>query len=150
MSAPLQLRDVHLGTAPSWWPPAVGWWWLLVGLGLMLLIWAVFVLRRRWRRARVLRLFDDALAAAASPQSQVAAISELLRRAVRRARPGAEVLDGEAWLEALDAGLAETPFQSDAGRLLLDGAYRRELAPGQVDALRVIARKRFASWMGVA
>jgi hypothetical protein len=150
MTAPLQLLDVHAGTSPSWWPPAAGWWWLAAGVCLVLGVCGWRMWRRRWRRVRVLRLFDDTLAAAASPQAQVAAMSELLRRAARRAKPGVEVLDGEAWLAALDAGLPTPVFRAGAGRLLLDGAYRRDLAPGQIDALRAIARTRFASWMAAA
>ena len=92
-------------------------------------------------------MFDAAIAGAPTPQAQVAAMSDLLRRAARRVQPGAEALDGEAWLAALDAGLPAPVFGDGPGRLLLDGGYRRELAPAQVEALRVVARLRFASWM---
>jgi len=95
----------------------------------------------------MLRMFDAAVAGAPTPQAQVAAMSDLLRRAARRVQPGAEALDGDAWLAALDAGLPEPVFGDGPGRLLLDGGYRRELAPAQVEALRVVARLRFASWM---
>ena len=147
MTPALRLHDVHAGSAPAWWPPAPGWWvaFALVGIVLVLLAWRR--IRRRRRDAVILRLFDQAVAAAGSPSQQVAAMSELLRRAARRVQPGAEALDGDAWLAALDAGLPEPVFGDGPGRLLLDGGYRRELAPAQVEALRVVARLRFASWM---
>ena len=145
--APLQLLDVHAGTPPSWWPLAPGWWVLLALLCVVLAAWGWHVLRRRLRRAMMLRMFDAAVAGASTPQAQVAAMSELLRRAARHVQPGAEALDGDAWLAALDAGLPEPVFGNGPGRLLLDGGYRRALVPGQVEALRVVARLRFASWM---
>ena len=147
MNLPLPLKDVHPGLAPSWWPPAPGWWMVAAG-GLLVAAGAWWWLRRRrMRRAAILQLFEDAVDAAGSPAQQVAAMSDLLRRAARRVQPGAEALDGEAWLAALDAGLPEPLFGNGPGRLLLDGGYRRELAPAQVEALRVVARLRFASWM---
>ena len=140
-------KDVHLPAAPALWPLAPGWWLLAALLCAALAGWGWHVLRRRRRRAKMLRMFDAAIAGAPTPQAQVAAMSDLLRRAARRVQPGAEALDGEAWLAALDAGLPEPVFGDGPGRLLLDGGYRRELAPAQVEALRVVARLRFASWM---
>lgn len=145
--APLQLLDVHAGTPPPWWPLAPGWWLLAALLCAALAGWGWHVLRRRHRRAKMLRMFDAAIAGAPTPQAQVAAMSELLRRAARHVQPGAEALDGDAWLAALDAGLPAPVFGDGPGRLLLDGGYRREFAPAQVEALRVVARLRFASWM---
>ena len=142
-----QLQPTIAPPPVSWWPLAPGWWLLAALLCAALAGWGWHVLRRRRRRAKILRMFDAAIAGAPTPQAQVAAMSDLLRRAARRVQPGAEALDGEAWLAALDAGLPEPLFGNGPGRLLLDGGYRRELAPAQVEALRVVARLRFASWM---
>ena len=149
-AAPLQLLDVHQGTPPPWWPLAPGWWVLVALACTLLVLWGWRRLRRRRRRAHALRLFDDAVAAAPTPQAQVATMSELLRRAARRVRPGADVLDGEAWLALLDEGLPQPAFRAGPGRLLLDGGYRREIAGEQVEALRKVARARFESWMTAA
>ena len=95
MSDGLVLRDVHEGTAPPWWPPAPGWW-LLLGLVLALLgIWAWHRWRLRRRRQTILRLFDEAVARGGTPAEQVAAMSELLRRAARRIDPAADRLEGD-------------------------------------------------------
>ncbi|MFQ6312974.1 DUF4381 domain-containing protein [Lysobacter capsici] len=83
MSAPLALRDVHNTLAPSWWPLAPGWWMVIGALALIAV--ALYALRR-WRerrRRRMNEVFDRALAAAATPAAEVAAMSELLRRAAR-------------------------------------------------------------------
>ena len=93
------------------------------------------------------RLFDQAVAAAGSPSQQVAAMSELLRRAARRKHAGADTLDGEDWLRCLDEGLSQSVFSAGAGALLRDGGFRTDVAANEVDALRVVARARFLDWM---
>ena len=145
--ASLPLRDIHLPPAPSWWPPAPGWWGLAAALALVL----VFALAIRWRRQRrrraLQRLFDDTIAAAPTPAARVAAMSGLLRRAARRIHPGADTLAGNDWLRFLDQSGRTPVFQSPSGKLLLDGAFRRDVSDADVDALRGIARERFLAWM---
>lgn len=157
----LELRDIHQPPAPPWWPPAPGWW-LLAVLVLLAIAFGFWWWARRQRRQRAIEaVFDDALAKAPTPADEVAAMSSLLRRAARRREPGAEHLQGEAWLALLDGeprargirprGRQATPdaaFTHGPGRLLLDGGYRRDADPEQVDALRSLARARFLQWMG--
>lgn len=143
----LPLRDVHEPAAPSWWPPAPGWWGVF---GVLLAVVAVLAWWR-WRRARRLRLaarlFDYAVAAADTPTEKVAAISELLRRAARRRDPAADTLDGDDWLRLLDSGLPQPVFADGPGLLLLDGAFRPKVDENAVEALRIAARARFLDWM---
>lgn len=146
----ITLHDVHQLPAPPWWPPAPGWWgvlMLLLVMGGLAFAWARY---RRRKRMAIERLFDDAVTDAGDAPAQVAAISALLRRASRRHRADADVLEGEDWLKALDEGAKAPLFRSAAGRLILDGGYRRDLDPADVEVLRGIARERFLQWMGVA
>jgi CBS-domain-containing membrane protein len=145
--AGLPLRDIHLPSAPSWWPPAPGWWVLAAAIVVVLAVLLV-IRRRRQRRHRALqRLFDDAIAAAPTPAARVAAMSELLRRAARRIDPSADTLAGDDWLRFLDRD-SETPvFQSQTGKLLLDAAFRRDVLDADAEALRGLARERFLAWM---
>lgn len=147
MSDTLVLRDIHQPPAPPWWPPAPGWWLLAV----LLLVLAAVLAWRAWSRARRRRahaaLFDRAMHEAATPAAQVAAMSELLRRAARRHVPHADTLLGEDWLRVLDEGLSTPGFVEGPGRLLGEGAYRRDLDRRAVDALRPLARARFLMWM---
>jgi hypothetical protein len=143
----LVLRDIHASPAPAWWPPAPGWWLLaavlLAGVAACLL-WR----RHRQRRIRrVMRLFDEALAADTGPSAQVAAMSQLLRRAARRRDRRADTLAGDAWLAFLDAGDPRAPFSQGDGRLLLEGGFLREADPARVAALQPLARARFIDWM---
>lgn len=156
MAGELVLRDIHVAAAPPWWPPAPGWWLLAGALLLLLGCGWWWRARVRRRRARIAELFDRSVADADSPAGQVAAMSELLRRAGRRRDPDADRLQGDAWLAFLDAApargnrrAAATSFSQGPGRLLLDGGYRREVDPGEVEALRRLARQRFLQWMGV-
>ena len=144
---PLVLRDVHEGLAPAWWPPAPGWWMVLGAVVAVAAWFAWRALRRRRRRAMILRLFDETVAQAATPSMQVAAMSELLRRAARRKHANADTLDGEDWLRFLDAGLPQPVFAAGAGALLRDGGFRADVSAHEAEALRIIARERYLHWM---
>lgn len=150
MSDPtLVLRDIHQPPPPSWWPPAPGWWILFAALLLAFAAWTWWRRRRTARRAAIARLFDDAVSAVESPAEKIAAMSEQLRRASRRIDPDADRFEGEQWLQFLDRGLPQPWFAGGAGALLIDGGFRRDVGEAEVEALRVIARERFVSWMGV-
>ncbi len=149
MSAPndLVLRDIHLPVAPSLWPPAPGWWLVaaVVIATIALVLWY-----RAWRRRRreaMLRLFDETLTAAVGAPAQIAAMSELLRRASRRRNANADRLDGEDWLRFLDDGVRGTAFTAGPGRLLLDGGFRPQVGAVDLEALRSVARAAFLRLM---
>ncbi len=153
------LRDIHQPPAPSWWPPAPGWWLLAIALLVAAVAWWWWRGRRKRRRREIAALFDGAVDAAETPAGQVAAMSEMLRRAARKRDASADRLQGEAWLEFLDApvdrakrrrNMPAPVFVQGAGRLLLDGGYRRDVDAAEANALRVLARRRFLQWMGAA
>lgn len=143
----LVLRDIHQTPAPAWWPPAPGWWILVA------LLLAVFIAYRMWRRhkarkvQRMERLFDEAVSSSADPASQVAVMSQLLRRAARRRDRDADKLSGDAWLAFLDAGDPVAPFLRGDGRLLLEGGFQREADPVRVQKVQALVRARFLDWM---
>ena len=143
----LVLRDVHVPPAPSLWPPAPGWWLLAVALLLLAgaILW--WLRRRQARHAAILRLFEDTVDAAGTPAQQVAAMSDLLRRAARRRDPLADRLQGDDWLRFLDQGMTPPCFEQGPGALLRDGAFRRDTDAGAARALRTVARERYLSWM---
>lgn len=122
-----QLRDIHLPTPVSWWPPAPGWWIITVLL-LLLLVGAYWFIRHRRR----LRWRSEALAelvqlqhASVSSQQQVALLSALLRRVAMSCFPRHDVasLTGQAWLDFLDQHGGTFGVH---GELLLAAPYRRE------------------------
>lgn len=143
----LVLRDIHQPAAPAWWPPAPGWW--LVAVVVLSLIAAIawWQRRKRHQRRRIVALFDATIESMHDAPTQVAAMSELLRRAARRRNAQADTLQGDAWLAFLDDGDPQQPFTQGAGRLLLEGGFRRDTDPQGVAALRQLARARFLAWM---
>jgi len=143
---PLVLRDVHVPPAPGWWPPAPGWWLVLLLVLIVVAVPLVLIGIKRARRRRWAELFDRDCSAAAEPPAQVAAASELLRRAARKVDPKADRLQGQAWLQFLD-GRQGHEFSEGAGRLLQDGGYRRQVDPRQFEQLREVSRARFVQLM---
>ena len=120
-----QLRDVHMPADPSWWPPAIGWWILLV-LVLCGLIWLVHLAIQAHRARRPLRLAraqHDALynsLSGASPLVYAAQTNELLKRLLVHAlgRQTYSPMSGEAWLLALDQESNSNNFSNGPGKIL--------------------------------
>jgi hypothetical protein len=127
----LPLRDIHLPTPPSWWPPAIGWWLLL---GLLVVVFALlwFLVRRfkqlRYRKQALLYL-NELEQNVDSTSHFVAELSTLLRRSALCAFPDTDCasLSGSKWLEFLDQNLADTSFTTGVGRCLADGPYQPEV-----------------------
>jgi hypothetical protein len=149
MSAPnaLPLRDIHLPAAPGLWPPAPGWWLVAAALLAVVVFAFWYRARRQQRHAALLRVFDDTVSAATGAPAQIAAMSELLRRASRRRDPKADRLQGDDWLRFLDEGTRGKAFFEGPGRLLLDGGFRPRVADDELAALRGVARRRFLRLM---
>jgi hypothetical protein len=126
------LRGYRLPEPVSWWPPAPGWW-LLVLLGLVLLGLAlVWILRRRRRRAparaaaRELAALRAALARDGDAGAFLRGLSRLLRRYALTRFPRERVagLTGADWLAFLDAHGGGGRFAAGPGRWLADAPYR--------------------------
>lgn len=144
----LPLRDIHVLPAPGWWPPAPGWWMLTL---LVLIVVGVItaLLWRRVRRQRSLRnMFDSHVATVDTAPERIAAMSELLRRAVREHDPAAATLQGDAWLAYLQRDPAILQLDGQSRRMLLEGGYRRDLGDVDLQALHEAARACFVRLAG--
>ena len=127
----LPLKAIHVPDAIGWWPPAPGWW-ILVVLS-MLMLWGLIRAWRWLRRATVkkqaLRLLNELENnVELSSQQKLQALSRLLRRVSISRFPRQEVagLNGEAWLIFLDQQWDRQGFSSGEGRCLLDAPYQAE------------------------
>jgi len=133
----LPLKDIHLPEPIHWWPPAIGWWLLMV-LVPLLIVAAIFLFKRL-RRQTALKTAGKLLAALRKDQNRdslqaLIALSALLRRVAISTAPRTDVaaLSGEAWLAYLDTAFPDKPFSQGPGRFLADVQYR-QAAPEELD-----------------
>jgi len=128
------LRDIHIPSDVSLWPPAPGWWILAV-LVLLISFWTFNKLRAQHQKKQLFRAthteLDDLENRFQEHQDKVRLIKEysiLLRRVaiVVFSRDSIAALTGSQWLTFLDQAIDEQYFNSNAGRLLIQIPYRRE------------------------
>ncbi|MBF0628205.1 MAG: DUF4381 domain-containing protein [Magnetococcales bacterium] len=123
---PLPLRDIHLPDPISWWPPAWGWWVVILTPLLAILFWLLWRhrARRHWIRTAALAELTRITQNHAHHQDDqrlATELSALLRRVALLRHPDQPVagLCGEAWLNFLDQNLPARPFSQGAGRMLI-------------------------------
>ena len=135
------LRDVILPVDPGFWPPAFGWWLLLVAI-IAVLIGAVFLARALYLRIRVRTPVDefDALVKL-HPHQAIAQLSILMRRVAiaKYSRPAVAGLCGEAWLNFLNQSGNTDQFTNGVGRVLTSGPYT-STPPEHLDPLFKLCR----------
>ncbi|HEY8290778.1 MAG TPA: DUF4381 family protein [Acetobacteraceae bacterium] len=130
------LRDIALPTPIPWWPPQPGWWLLLAGL-LVLVLFGVAWLVRRYRANAYRRAALRAL-----QQTGPEALAALLKRTALAAVPRATVagLTGNAWAAFLEqTGGFPRSAEVTLTRATLDPA--RPLDPTGVEAARSAMRR---------
>lgn len=147
MGQDLPLRDIHAPPVPELWPPAPGWWVLLVlSLALLGLLgrWLYLRYRALRRRRRILDELTGLSSRNAGP-ALAAEVSALLKRVALARFPRADVapLTGLGWLEFLDRNGGGGRFATGPGKVLAEGPYAP--APSfDAEALLVLAR----DWIG--
>ena len=130
----LPLRDIHLPDPVSWWPPAPGWWGLLVlCLLLVLVIRALINARCRGRLKRdsltLLQQLAEQFQHNSDGQQLTVQLSVLLRRLALSLYPRRQVaaMTGREWLEFLDERLTpdgnEKAFSEGTGQVLIEAPY---------------------------
>ena len=145
---PLQeLRDVHLPDPISWWPPAFGWWMLLllVFIAVGLVIWVrAYRLRTQPRRLALAQLQEvkQQFATHSDEQQTITRLSDLLRRVAIAVFPRSHVagLSGKSWLQFLDRTGHTTQFSDGPGQILLSGPYQPHGTTAAADLIPVIER----------
>lgn len=130
----LPLRDIHLPETIGWFPPALGWWLLLIFVPIVS-YFLIALLQKFFRRTAIkdaqkyLKQLqnNDAL----TSLEKVRELSILLRRVAVSRESEAKVsgFTGRAWLDYLDCSLKDAPFKNGVGRCLVDAPYQKELPP---------------------
>lgn len=132
--ANIPLRDPHLPEPISWWPPATGWWVLIMLFILMLVISIWLLTRNRGKKfkydaLKALDRLEAAFHAGADKHKTVASISILVRRISLSLYPREKVasLTGERWLAFLDEGFDDKAqaggFSQGVGRAIIEAPY---------------------------
>lgn len=137
MEQSLALRDIHLPEAISWWPPAIGWWLLLVLIPL--LVFGAWWLYKRLTRNTAVKSAKRLLATIKDDQyaddlQKLQQLSIWLRRVTLSIAPDQHNagLTGKAWLAYLDKGVEGQPFSQGIGQCLSDVQFR-QVAPDDLD-----------------
>jgi hypothetical protein len=131
----LPLKDIHLPESIGWFPPAIGWW--LVVLLIPLIIWFLYWAYKRLTRKTAIKAAKQLLATIKnSPMDnaqKLAEISALLRRVAVSVAPRAEAasLTGTAWLAFLDNTLKDAQFMTGTGRFLVNAPYQKYMPSEQ-------------------
>ena len=127
----LALKDIHLPDAGLWWPPAPGWWILLI-----LVFLAIFYLPRllrwlRWKPVKTISLGELARIRAGilnglDEQRALQEITILLRRTVisYSGRVAGASITGNSWVEQLRQLAGADCFTADQNEWLRIGQYQ--------------------------
>lgn len=129
----IPLKDIHLPDMLLWWPPAIGWWVLLI-----LIVGLVVGLPYLWRWLKhkslkklsiaefktITKTFDQK----EDRRKLVGELSMLLRRILMsyRGRHDTAALSGENWVEHLNKLVAVPCFSDEQELLLARGQYQRD------------------------
>ena len=132
------LRDIVIPEPVSWWPPAPGWW-VVILVGCLLAALAAW---RGWSRWRANAYRREALSKLERAES-IAAVANLLKRTALGAYPRSSVasLTGDAWCRFLTESSLE-PMPPDVSEALTRGLFRDGVADAS-DSLRSYA----VSWI---
>ena len=121
-----ELRDIHVPVGVSMWPPAYGWWVILLGvLAVILLFQIVKTLRRKSKKRYAFRLIEEI--PAGNAVEAALQMSEILRRICVYKYKAAGALYGKQWVDFLNEK-AKVKLKGAAAGLLVNAPYM-ELTP---------------------
>lgn len=116
-----ELRDIHLPLEVSPFPIAYGWWLILAGIILVVLMAQFALYVRRYSKSRyALKLLRNVSTLNAVYAAQQ--MSEILRRICVLKYKGAAALPGKEWLNFLNQH-SKNKLNGNAAELLLNAPY---------------------------
>lgn len=123
------LRDIHLPDQVSWWPLATSTW---ISFGLVIVIIAcllyfITTYRRKIAYKKIaLQELHNITQKKLDNSQFISELNRLVKQCIMIKTPRSEVakLQGEQWLNTLDALHQSSAFSQGAGRILGSDAYR--------------------------
>jgi hypothetical protein len=138
----LPLKDLHLPDPINWFPPAIGWWLVIVLIPVLiaLLYWSYQRFTRKTALKSAKILLTTIKTSPMDNTQKLAELSALLRRVAMSVAPRAETagLTGQAWLAFLDRSLTGSPFTKGVGQCLASAPYRPS-APSEQEISQLIS-----------
>ncbi len=139
-----QLRDIHLPDAISIWPPAPGWWLVLLIVAALLAVGIIalrnYLQSNRYRKQALQQL---ALLDLQNPSVYLQQLNRLLKQTALAGEPNRDIagLSGQQWLSYLDSTGDSTDFSQGAANALAHGPYAPETANLDTSELQHIAEQ---------
>ncbi len=130
----LPLRDIHLPDPVSWWPPAMGWWFLL--LFSLVVIWLLIAFIKKIRKPVLKKSAKAEVVAVIEAYHEhqnkhllIQQLSITLKRIgisylQRNATAG---LSGIEWYTKINLLVEKNQFSEDVIKLLSQGPYQKKL-----------------------
>lgn len=140
----LDLKDIHLPDAISWWPPAIGYWIVLGVIAACIISYlSIKAYRKRFEIKRLalteFSAIKETYDSTSDKKQLVISLSELLRRAAISTFPLSECasLTGTQWLNWLDKSLSKNTltFSNGPGYLLTDYIYSKSEQADDINEL---------------
>lgn len=133
----LELKDIHLPDAVSWWPPAIGWWLALITLVLIVLALVLMVkimlkkLNQVSVRKRALKVFFSIKSSYKEQHDKTQLsqqLSQLLRQILLTSQPRSDVASatGKQWLALLNRSHPKGHLELEWLQLLATSAYQKQ------------------------
>ncbi len=131
-----KLRPVHEPEPISWWPPAIGWWMVVILIPLLIAL--TYWLYRRITRKTAIKSAQKLLLTIkqdnrSANRQKLESLSALIRRVAisTSARTECAGLTGNQWLTFLDNTMKGHPFSQGIGKLLTEAPYRNRQPTGE-------------------
>ena len=141
-----ELRDIHLPDGVSAFPPAYGWW--IIVLGLLLIFIAMELIKiakiksKKLYALQLLRIIDKE-----NPIKAAANMSEILRRICISKYPEAAVLKGNEWINFIHS-YCRNKMSNKTAELLINSPYmpyeNHKYTSKEVDELQAFCQQ----WIG--
>lgn len=139
------LRDIHIPIAPSFWPPAIGWWYLagvILTVLIGMVIWRIHIIHG-WRYQAQRVLYHSFILHANAPVLLARDISHVLKRVLRTIHPTAKIgrLAAEQWADFLQKEVPHV-FSKEEAKIIAFSTYMPHNRVVTVPASRLYRKTR--------